>query len=97
MCWALFARKKVKPMKNIDVIIIGAGAAGMMCGIEAGARGRSVLILDKSNKAGKKSLCQAAGGVISRICTQALQNSYPIILIFVNQPSVGIRNGILSR
>ena len=34
-------------MKKIDVIIIGAGAAGLMCGIEAGRRRRSVLILDK--------------------------------------------------
>ena len=48
-------------MKKIDVIIIGAGAAGMMCGIEAGARGRSVLILDKSNKAGKKILMSGGG------------------------------------
>ena len=43
-------------MKKIDVLIIGAGAAGLMCGIEAGARNRKVLILDKSNKAGKKIL-----------------------------------------
>lgn len=48
-------------MKKIDVIIIGAGAAGLMCGIEAGARGRSVLILDKSNKAGKKILMSGGG------------------------------------
>ena len=40
----------------MDVIIIGAGAAGLMCAIEAGARGRKVLVLDKSNKAGKKIL-----------------------------------------
>ncbi len=48
-------------MKKIDVIIIGAGAAGLMCGIEAGARGRNVLILDKSNKAGKKILMSGGG------------------------------------
>ena len=48
-------------MKKIDVIIIGAGAAGMMCGIEAGMRGRKVLILDKSNKAGKKILMSGGG------------------------------------
>lgn len=48
-------------MKKIDVIIIGAGAAGLMCGIEAGARGRQVLILDKSNKAGKKILMSGGG------------------------------------
>ncbi len=46
---------------HVDVIIIGAGAAGLMCGIEAGARGRKVLILDKSNKAGKKILMSGGG------------------------------------
>ena len=30
---------------NFDVIIIGAGAAGMMCAIEAGKRGRKVLLI----------------------------------------------------
>lgn len=48
-------------MKKIDVIIIGAGAAGLMCGIEAGKRSRKVLILDKSNKAGKKILMSGGG------------------------------------
>lgn len=48
-------------MKKIDVLIIGAGAAGLMCGIEAGARNRKVLILDKSNKAGKKILMSGGG------------------------------------
>lgn len=48
-------------MNKIDVIIIGSGAAGMMCGIEAGKRGRRVLILEKSNKAGKKILMSGGG------------------------------------
>ncbi|WP_115302030.1 NAD(P)/FAD-dependent oxidoreductase [Legionella beliardensis] len=48
-------------MRKVDVIIVGAGAAGMMCGIEAGARGRDVLILDKSNKPGKKILMSGGG------------------------------------
>lgn len=41
-------------MKNPDVIIIGAGAAGLMCAIEAGKRGRRVLVIDHANKVGKK-------------------------------------------
>lgn len=45
----------------IDVIIIGAGAAGLMCAIEAGKRGRSVLVLDHANKAGKKILMSGGG------------------------------------
>ncbi len=48
-------------MKKFDVIIIGAGAAGLMCSIEAGKRGRSVLVLDHANKPGKKILMSGGG------------------------------------
>ena len=48
-------------MKNYDVIIIGAGAAGMMCAIEAGKRGRRVLLLDHSEKIGRKILISGGG------------------------------------
>lgn len=44
-----------------DVIIIGAGAAGLMCAAIAGQRGRSVLVLDHANKAGKKILMSGGG------------------------------------
>ncbi|VAX00301.1 Uncharacterized protein YhiN [hydrothermal vent metagenome] len=44
-----------------DVIIIGASASGLMCAIEAGKRNRSVIILDHSNKAGKKILMSGGG------------------------------------
>ncbi len=44
-----------------DVIIIGAGAAGLMCAIEAGKRGRQVMVLDHSNKPGKKILMSGGG------------------------------------
>lgn len=44
-----------------DVVIIGAGAAGMMCAIEAGKRGRRVLVLDKAKKAGRKILISGGG------------------------------------
>ncbi len=47
--------------KKIDVIIIGASAAGLMCAIEAGKRGRSVIVLDHANKAGKKILMSGGG------------------------------------
>lgn len=48
-------------MKKLDVIIIGAGAAGLMCGIEAGKRGRRAIVLDHANKAGKKILMSGGG------------------------------------
>jgi predicted Rossmann fold flavoprotein len=42
-------------------VIIGAGAAGLMCAMTAAARGRRVLLLDHSNKAGKKILMSGGG------------------------------------
>lgn len=44
-----------------DVAIIGGGAAGLMCAIEAGKRGRSVLIIEHSNRVGKKILMSGGG------------------------------------
>jgi predicted Rossmann fold flavoprotein len=44
-----------------DVIVVGAGAAGMMCAIEAGKRGRSVLLLDHSAKLGEKIRISGGG------------------------------------
>ncbi|WP_210493197.1 NAD(P)/FAD-dependent oxidoreductase [Patulibacter sp. SYSU D01012] len=48
-------------MRTPDVVIIGAGAAGMMCAMTAAARGRRVLLLDHANKAGKKILMSGGG------------------------------------
>ncbi|MGA3125083.1 MAG: NAD(P)/FAD-dependent oxidoreductase [Candidatus Korobacteraceae bacterium] len=44
-----------------DVLILGAGAAGLMCAIEAGKRGRSVTVLESSNRAGQKILISGGG------------------------------------
>lgn len=44
-----------------DVLIIGASASGLMCAIEAGRRGRNVIVLDHANKAGKKILMSGGG------------------------------------
>ena len=52
----------MKNPENIyDVIILGAGAAGLMSAITAGERGKKVLILEKSNKVGKKILMSGGG------------------------------------
>jgi hypothetical protein len=48
-------------MTDTDVIILGAGASGLMCAIEAGKRGRKVLVLEHANKAGKKILMSGGG------------------------------------
>lgn len=46
---------------SVDVLIIGAGAAGLMCAITAGQRGRNVLVVDHANKVGKKILMSGGG------------------------------------
>ncbi len=48
-------------MKSYDVIVVGGGAAGLMCAITAGQRGRKVLVLERANKVGKKILLSGGG------------------------------------
>ncbi len=48
-------------MLTPHVVIIGAGAAGLMCALTAAGRGRQVLLLDHANKAGKKILMSGGG------------------------------------
>jgi predicted Rossmann fold flavoprotein len=50
-----------KVLLKKDVVIIGAGAAGLMCAIEAGKRKRSVIVLEHMNKAGKKIRVSGGG------------------------------------
>jgi len=47
--------------RKYDVIILGAGAAGLMCAIEAGKRGRRVLVLERADRIGKKILISGGG------------------------------------
>ena len=46
---------------EFEVIVIGAGAAGLMCAIEAGKRGRRVLVIEHAEKVGKKILISGGG------------------------------------
>tara|TARA_E500000305_G_scaffold110031_1_gene116691 strand:+ start:5921 stop:7099 length:1179 start_codon:yes stop_codon:yes gene_type:complete len=48
-------------MRKIDCLIIGAGAAGMMCAVEAGKRGRSVLLVDHADAPGEKIRISGGG------------------------------------
>jgi predicted Rossmann fold flavoprotein len=48
-------------MEQFDVVVIGAGAAGMMCAIEAGKRGRSVLVIDHAKAPGEKIRISGGG------------------------------------
>jgi len=47
--------------QKYDAIILGAGAAGLMCAIEAGKRGRRVLVVERADRIGKKILISGGG------------------------------------
>lgn len=47
--------------RTFDAIVLGAGAAGLMCAIEAGKRGRRVAVLERAEKIGKKILISGGG------------------------------------
>lgn len=48
-------------LEIVDIVVIGAGAAGMMCAIEASKRGRSVLVVDHARKPGDKIRISGGG------------------------------------
>jgi predicted Rossmann fold flavoprotein len=51
----------VTARERFDVVVVGAGAAGMMCAREAGRRGRRVLLLEHGDKVGRKILISGGG------------------------------------
>src|SRR3982075_3621440 len=46
---------------KFDAVVLGAGAAGLLCAIEAGKRGRRVAVLERADRAGKKILISGGG------------------------------------
>src|SRR5207302_11248426 len=48
-------------MRKFDVLVLGAGAAGLLCAIEAGKRGRRVAVLEHADRIGKKILISGGG------------------------------------
>ncbi|WP_038054559.1 NAD(P)/FAD-dependent oxidoreductase [Thioalkalivibrio sp. ALJ1] len=48
-------------VEAFDVVVVGGGAAGLMCALTAGARGRRVLVLEHANRVGKKILMSGGG------------------------------------
>ena len=48
-------------MESVDVVVIGAGAAGMMCAIEAARRGRSVVVVEHASAPGEKIRISGGG------------------------------------
>ena len=57
----ILLKSEMTHLSSFDVIIVGAGASGLMCALAAGARGRRVLVLDRSNKIGAKILMSGGG------------------------------------
>lgn len=47
--------------QNFDILILGAGAAGLMCAIHAGKRGKRVAVLERADRIGKKILISGGG------------------------------------
>ena len=72
-------------LKIVDVIVLGAGAAGLFCAAQAGKRGRNVVVLDHAKRLGGKILMSGGGAVTSLTCTPAMKIFYQITHISVNQ------------
>ena len=51
----------LNPLRKFDVIVVGAGAAGLLCAAEAGKRGRRVALLERSERIGRKILISGGG------------------------------------
>ena len=66
--------------EQFDVIVVGAGAAGMMSAIEAGKRGRKVLLVDHAKKIGEKIEYQVVDDVILPTYILILVSLFQIIL-----------------
>ncbi len=49
------------PPSSVDVLVLGGGAAGLMCALTAGQRGRSVHVLESAERVGKKILISGGG------------------------------------
>jgi predicted Rossmann fold flavoprotein len=47
--------------RQFDVVVLGGGAAGLMCALEAGKRGRRVAVIERAERAGKKILISGGG------------------------------------
>ena len=60
-CGTPEARLPHTAVHRFDVVVLGAGAAGLLCAIEAGKRGRRVAVLERADRAGKKILISGGG------------------------------------
>ncbi len=59
--WSYERQTVLMSSKSADVLILGAGAAGLMCAIEAGKRGRTVIVIDHARKPAEKIRISGGG------------------------------------
>src|SRR5579863_8922457 len=59
--WRRRNRSAERVVESFDAVIVGGGAAGLMCAIAAGRRGRRVLVIEHANRVGKKILMSGGG------------------------------------
>src|SRR6266478_7995504 len=57
----IFLLPMISSVQTYDALILGAGAAGLMCAMEAGKRGRRVAVLELAERAGEKILISGGG------------------------------------
>jgi len=79
-----------------DVIVLGGGAARLMCALTAAKRGRHVLVLEKANKIGKKILMSGGGRCNFTNYSIEPETSYPPTRTSANLHSSAIPSGISS-
>ncbi|HXL72404.1 MAG TPA: FAD-dependent oxidoreductase, partial [bacterium] len=79
------------PMNSYDVIILGGGAAGLMCAAEAAARGRKVLVLEQGRRPGPKILVSGGGRCNFTNIYAKPSNYYTANLGFVNEALSGFK------
>ena len=60
-CWFPETDAECHVIHRFDALILGAGAAGLMCAVEAGKRGRRVAVIERADRAGKKILISGGG------------------------------------
>ena len=77
---------------NYDVIVIGTGAAGLMCSIEVGKRKRSVCLIEHTSKIAEKIRISGGGRCNLQICIVVIEILFHKIFIFLNLLSASMKN-----
>jgi len=72
-------------MNHFDAVIIGGGACGLMCAVQAGYLGKKTLVLERNDRLGAKILISGGGVVTIPICIPKQKISFPITRTSANR------------